>query len=213
MDLLNVFEVQSIRMWIAQSAVLFFFISGFALLAVGLLLVVNSAAALRFFDGMNRWVSMRRATRPLEITRDTQPLVLRHRYLIAAFVVAGGVFAISGLLTQYDARAAVRLLGLDALRPMLAFWLADSARWLLVAGNALGIVIGLLLAFSPGRLMALEARGGDWYSERRMVKGVDTMNTELDAQVAARPRAAGIIIVVLALLLIGAFGLLLPAVF
>ena len=213
MDVLSLIDHPALRMWFAQSAVLFFFISGFALLAVGLLLVVNSAAALRFFDGMNRWVSMRRATRPLEIARDTQPLVQRHRYLIAAFVIAAGVFAISGLLTQYDARAAVRMFGLDALRPALAFWLADSARWLLVAGNALGIVVGLLLVFSPGRLKALEARGGDWYSERRVVKGADAMNTGLDAQVAARPRAAGIIIIVLALLLVGAFGLLLPAVF
>lgn len=213
MDLLNLFDVQSVRMWIAQSAVLFFLISGFALLAVGLLLVINSAAALRFFDGMNRWVSMRRATRPLEIARDTQPLVQRHRYLIAAFVIAAGVFAISGLLTQYEAKAAVRMLGLDVLRPALGLWLVDSARWLLVAGSVLGIVIGLLLAFAPEKLARIEAQGGDWYSERRLVKGADAMNTGLDAQVAARPRAAGIIIVVLALLLVGAFGLLLPAVF
>lgn len=213
MDLLNLLDAPSIRMWFAQSAVLFFFISGFALLAVGLTLVLNSAAALRFFGTMNHWVSMRRATRPLEIARDTQPLILRYRYLIAAFVVAAGVFAISGLLTQYEARAAIRLLGLESQRPVLALWLVDSARWLLIAGNALGIVVGLVLAFAPGLLSRVEARGGDWYSERRMVKGADAMNTGLDAQVAARPRAAGIIIVVLALLLIGAFGLLLPTVF
>lgn len=213
MDVLNLIDHPALRMWFAQSAVLFFFISGLALLAVGLLLVVNSAAALRFFGTMNHWVSMRRATRPLEIARDTRPLVLRYRFLIAAFVVAAGVFAISGLLTQYDARGAVRLLGLESQRPVLALWLVDSARWLLIVGNALGIVVGLLLAFSPGRLMALESRGGDWYSERRLVKGADAMNTGLDAQVAARPRAAGIIITLAALLLIGAFGLLLPAVF
>ena len=213
MDVLNLFEHPALRLWFAQSAVLFFFISGFALLVVGLWLVVNSAAALRFFEGMNRWVSMRRATRPLEITRDTRPLVLRYRFLIAAFVIAAGVFAIYGLLTQYDAREAVRLLGLESQRPVLALWLVDSARWLLIAGNVLGIVIGLLLVFFPAALSRLEARGGDWYSERRMVKGADAMNTGLDARVAANPRAAGILITLVALLLIGAFGLLLPAVF
>ncbi|MCW5574627.1 MAG: hypothetical protein KIT13_00910 [Burkholderiales bacterium] len=212
MDVLNLLDTPAFRLWFAQSAVLFFFISGLALLAVGLALIVNSAAALRFFGGMNRWVSMRRATRPLEIPRDTQPLVRRYRHLIAVFVVAGGVFAVSGLLTQYDARAAVRLLGLESLRPDLALWLTDSARWLLIAGNVLGIAVGLLLAFSPGLLSRMEARGSDWYSERRMAKGADAMNTGLDAQVTAHPRAAGIVIVLMALLLIGAFGLLLPAV-
>ena len=90
MDVLNLFDHPALRMWFAQSAVLFFFISGFALLAVGLTLVVNSAAALRMFGGMNRWVSMRRATRPLEIARDTQPLVQRHRYLIAVLWLLQG---------------------------------------------------------------------------------------------------------------------------
>lgn len=213
MDVFNLFNHPELRMWFAQSTVLFFFISGFALFAVGLTLVLNSAAALRFFETANRWVSMRRATRPLEIARDTQPLVQRHRYLIATFVIAAGVFAIYGLLTQYDARAAVRLLGLESQRPVFALWLVDSARWLLIAGNALGIVVGFVLAFAPGLLARMEACGGNWYSERRMVKGGDAMNTGLDAQVAARPRAAGIIIMVMALLLIGAFGLLLPAVF
>ena len=213
MDVLNLLDHPALRLWFAQSAVLFFFISGFALLVVGLWLVLNSAAALRFFEGMNRWVSMRRATRPLEIARDTRPLVLRYRFLIAAFVVAAGVFAIYGLLTQYDAREAVRLLGLESQRPVLALWLVDSARWLLIAGNVLGIVVGLVLVFAPALLTRGEARGGDWYSERRLVKGADAMNTGLDAQVAARPRAAGIIITLVALLLIGAFGLLLPAVF
>lgn len=212
MDLLNLFDVQSIRMWIAQSAVLFFLISGFVLLAVGLLLIANSAAALRLFGSMNQWVSMRRATRPLEIARDTRPLVQRYRYLIAVFVIAAGVIAVSGLLTQYDARAAVRLLGLESQRPVLALWLADSARWLLIAGNVVGIFVGLLLIFRPGALAGIEARGSTWYSERRLVKGADAMNTGLDAQVAAHPRAAGMVIVVLALLLIGAFGMLLPLV-
>ncbi len=213
MDVLNLLDTPVFRLWFAQSAVLFFFISGLVLLAAGAALILRSAAALRFFGTLNRWVSMRRATRPLEIPRDTQPLVRRRRHLIAVFVIAAGVFAISGLLTQYDARAAARLLGLESLRPDLALWLADSARWLLIAGNALGIAVGILLAFFPGLLSRMEARGSDWYSERRMAKGADAMNTGLDAQVAAHPRAAGVIITLMALLLIGAFGLLLPAVF
>lgn len=213
MDVLSFIDHPALRLWFAQSAVLFFFFSGLALLAVGLWLVLNSAAALRFFEGMNRWVSMRRATRELEIPRGTQSLVQRYRYLIAVFVIAAGVIAVSGLLTQYDARAAVRLLGLETQRPVLALWLADSARWLLIAGNAVGIVVGLLLIFRPGALAGIEALGSTWFSERRLVKGADAMNTGLDARVAAHPRAAGIIVVMLALLLIGAFGLLLPVVF
>ena len=63
---------------------LFFLLGGVALLAVGVSLIVNSAGALRFFGSMNRWVSMRRMSRPLEIPRDTRQAVQKYRHVLAA---------------------------------------------------------------------------------------------------------------------------------
>jgi len=74
-------------------------------------------------------------------------------------------------------------------------------------------VVGLMLAFAPDRIAAIEARGSHWYSERKLTKGADDMRSlKLDAWVAAYPRFAGWGIVVFALALIGAFGLMLPRV-
>lgn len=212
MELLNVVESHAFRLWLAQAVVAFFLVAGVALFAVGIGLIVNSVGALRFFGGMNRWVSMRRATKPLEVPRDTRQAVQKYRHWLAAIFVLGGAFAVFGLLTQFNASAVIFVFNLDFLKPAFSLWLIDSVRWMLVAGNLLAVVTGLLLAFSPDTVVKLEARGSHWYSERKVTKGADQLNLKLDAWVSAHPRIAGWGIVFFALVLIGAFGLLLPKV-
>jgi hypothetical protein len=111
---------------------------------------------------MNRWVSTRRTLRSIEIPRDTGPAVLTYRRWLGAIFIAGGVFAIYGLATQYNERAAIALLGLDIFRPSFASWVVESARWVLIVGNVAGTIVGVALVFFPGALVDLEARGARW---------------------------------------------------
>ncbi len=212
MEMLNLMVAsQTVRVWLAQSIVIFFLIGGVFLLLVGVGLILNGAGSLRFFGGMNRWVSMRRATRALEIPRDTRPAVQKFRYLLAVIFIAGGAYAIYGLLTWFNTTAVIELLHLNYFHPVYAAWLADVVRWTLIVGNATAIAAGIMLAFFPAALVALEARGSNWYSERKVARGADTMHvTSLDTWVAAYPRPAGVIIILFALGLIGAFALMLP---
>jgi hypothetical protein len=48
-----------------------------------------------------------------------------------------------------------------------------------------------------------------WYSDRQLVKGADAMHLPLDRWVAGSPRAAGWIITVAGLVLVGDFGIML----
>jgi len=213
MELLSLIESDEFRLWGAQVIVLFFLLGGVTLLAVGMGLIVNSDRSLQLFSKMNRWVSLRRVTKPLEIMRDTRQAVQGYRYWLAAIFVFGGLFALYGLLAQFDAAAVIYVLGLDVLTADAALWLVDSVRWVLIVGNLLGIVVGIMLAFFPVALVALEACGSRWTSHRQAGHGADTMRvTTLDTWVAAQPRAAGGIIAVFALVLIVTFGLMLPKV-
>jgi len=206
MEWLNLIGSLSVRLWLAQATVVFFLVSGTALLAFGLTLIVNRAAALRLIDCMNRWVSMRGASKSLEIPRDTRQAVLKYRHVFALVFVAGGVYASHGLLTQFNAGAVIKLLGLNTLHPNAAGWLVDSLRWFLVAGNLAAIVAGILLAFFPDRVAKLEAQAGRWISLRRATRGADDMNIKLDTWVAVYPRAIGAAIAVFGLVMVGLFG-------
>lgn len=212
MDFLNMMGHPVVRLWLAQAMVVFFLLCGVTLLAFGVSLIVNSAGALRLIAGMNRWVSMREATKPLEVPRDTRHVVQKYRYAFAAVFVIGGAYAIYGLLTHFNTDAMIRLLGLKSFSRDVAPWLADSLRWLLIVGNLFAIIAGVMLAWFPGYVAVLEARAGGWVSMRRMIKGADNMNIKLDSWVAVYPRAIGAVIVLAALLLIGTFGMMVPRV-
>ena len=208
-DLLN---SNSFRQWFGQFLVVFFLVAGLALLTVGVSLVANSSATLRFFAGMNRWVSTRRAFKPVEIPRDTRHVVQKYRMWLAGLFMAGGAYAIYGLTAWFDPGAVIWIYRLDFFKPAFASWVVDSARWVLLLGNLVAIVVGIMLAFFPERLNSLESAGSRWYSERNVAKGRERMNLTLDSWVAESPRASGCIIAFFALVLLGAFGLWLPAV-
>jgi len=210
MEFLNMMGNTMVRLWLAQSTVVFFIIASIALLAIGISLIANSAGTLGFFGRMNRWVSLRGMSKPLEIPRDTRQAVQNYRYWFAAVFVLGGAFAVYGLLKYFRTDSVILLFGLGYFHPAFAEWVVESARWVLVAGNLVGMVLGITLAFFPSTVVALEARGSRWYSERKVTKGGDNMNLKLDPWVAAYPRVAGGIIVAFALGLLGAFGLMLP---
>ncbi len=213
MELLSLIESDEFHLWGAQVIVVFFLLGGVTLLLIGISLFINSAATLVFFSRMNHWVSLRRATKPLEVMRDTRQSVQDYRYWLAAIFVFGGGFALYGLLAQFDGAAVIYVLGLDFLKADFANWLVDSARWVLITGNLLGIVVGIMLAFFPAALVALEARGSRWTSHRQAGRGADTMRvTTLDTWVTVRPHAAGGVMVVFALVTIVTFGLMLPKV-
>jgi hypothetical protein len=208
MDFLLMMKHPVVQQWLAQSMVIFFVLAGAALLVFGVSLIVNSAGALRIIGRLNQWVSMRPATKPLEIPRDTRPLVQKYRYGFAAVFILGAAFALYGLLFQFESLAAVRLLGLGAMAPDAAHWFVDSLRWLLILGNVLAIVAGILLAFFPARVEAIEARAGRWFSVRKATKGADDMRVRLDPLVEVYPRAVGVTVIVIGLALIATFGLM-----
>jgi hypothetical protein len=206
MEWLNMMGSLSVRLWLAQATVMFFVVGGAALLAFGLSLIFNSSGTLRFVEYMNRWVSMRGASKSLEVPRDTRHAVLKYRYLFAVIFVTGGIYASYGLLLEFNAVAVIKLLGLEKMHPNAAGWLVDSLRWFLVAGNLAAIVAGIMLAFFPDRVAKLEAQAGRWISMRQATKGADDMKIKLDSWVAVYPRAIGAAIAVIGLVMVGIFG-------
>lgn len=200
------------QQWAIQFLVVLFLVGGLMTLAVGVGLIVGRAGTLRFFVSMNRWVSTRRAFKPIEVARDTRQAVQMHRRWLAVAFIAGAAFSIVGLATWFDARAVSFVFGLDTQPSSVASWLVESVRWVLIVGNLTAIVIGIMLGFFPDALAALEARGSRWYSDRQLVKGGDAMHLSLDNWVAASPRAAGWLITVAGLVLVGNYGIMLSGI-
>lgn len=158
--------------------------------AVGIGLIMSSARTLRIFHVMNRWIPTRGALRPMEIPRDTDQFSHRRRRWVGGALIAGGIFSAIGLAAGVDAAAVGAAFAKgDAVR--LVAIVAGALRWFLIAGSAAGVVIGLMLCFSPNALATLEKHANQWFSARRMLRGGDDMILTLDRLVEAHPGPSG----------------------
>jgi hypothetical protein len=168
----------------------FFIVMGLVGIALGVCLIVGSARTLRFLGTMNRWISLRTSLKPMEEPHHIGNVVYGHRRWFGTVFAVGGAFMLFMLLAKVEVALVVAALDRRA-TPVIAAWMVESLKWILLAGGALAVVIGGMLVFSTDALRATEARVNRWYSSRKLGKGADTMHLMLDQWVGASPRAAG----------------------
>lgn len=166
--------------------------------AVGVGLIVSSARTLRFFQMMNRWISTRGALRALDVPRSTERFSHRHRRWVGWTLIAGGTFAIFGLVAGFDAMAIGKVFAKGDMVRLVAIVVA-ALRWFLIVGSATGVVIGYMLCFAPGALATLETYANRWVSPRNALRGGDDMRLTLDKLVEAHPGPSGWILACTAL--------------
>jgi len=176
-------------------------------IAVGLGLLLRSAATLRFFGTMNKWVSTRRILKPLEIPRNVgTPTASKPRWNGLVLVLAGAYVSI--VLWQLDGAKLASAMTHGARHPVVTEILLKAMRWFMVAGGLASVAIGVMLLFFPRAYPAFEARANHWYSTRQALTGGDSMHMTLDRWVEAYPRAAGAIIACLSVIAALAFAAL-----
>jgi len=164
---------------------------GIAGAALGIGLVLRPACTLAFIGRMNRWVSTRRALKPLEIPRSVEPSASAgaRQPLFGAFLVLGGATVIYVLALRLQLPRVSIAAGPG---PVLWAIAVDTIRWILITGSAAGVMLGLLLLFAPARYAAVTARLNYWYSTRKLISPTgDAMRVTLEPKVEGNPRVAG----------------------
>jgi hypothetical protein len=176
-------------------------------IAVGLGLLLRTAATLRFFGTMNRWVSTRRSLKPLEIPRSIgSPTARKPRWNGLVLVIAGAY--VSVVLWQLDGSKLAFAMPQGTRYAVMTGIVFSALRWFMVAGGLAVVAVGVMLLFFPGAYPAFEARANRWYSTRQALSGGDSMHMGLDRWVERFPRAAGLLIACLSLVSALAFGFL-----
>ena len=173
---------------IYQTCLTIVIVFGLIGLTAGICLLVSSAATFRFFNDMNRWISLRPAFRGAEIPRDlADRFAHRNRYAVGIALIIGGAASLVILLTQISGFALAPSLAKGKIATLLEV-VAESLRWFLVVGGAFGVITGLMLCFAPRALAGVEQYGNRWISPRRMSRGVDDQKPVLDELIASHPR-------------------------
>lgn len=165
-------------------------------LLLGAALLLRPERTLAVMRGMNRWVSSRRAIKPLEVPRTALQETRGRRLWLGLVLAAVGAYALTVLVWNLDPGQLAAALAADPRYSPTAVIL-ESGRWILVAGSAVCIAIGLMMAFAPRAMESFEAWSNRWVSSRQALQGVDTMYVPLDRLAERFPRASAILILAL----------------
>jgi hypothetical protein len=173
------------------AAALFVLLGSLLGVGLGVGLIVQSRAAIRFMQAMNRWISMPGAA-ALEKPVLMRAAPLRSRWLGAVLIVLGA-YAAWVLLASVEAQRVAVLFGLNP-RSALVGIAFDSAKWLIVLGCLAGIAAGSMLLLFPRLWHRIEASANRWFSTRELAAAGDLPHPALDRMVQAFPKPSGWVI-------------------
>ncbi|TAK84526.1 MAG: hypothetical protein EPO20_13720 [Betaproteobacteria bacterium] len=173
------------------AAALFVLLGSLLGAGIGIGLIVQSRAVIRFMQAMNRWISLPGAA-ALERPVAMRAAPVRSRWLGAVLIVLGA-YAAGVLLAGVEAQQVAGLFGMNPRSALVGIAL-DSAKWLIVLGCLAGIAAGFMLLFLPRAWRGIEASANRWFSTRELAAAGDLPHPALDRVVQAFPKASGWII-------------------
>lgn len=178
---------------LVQFLMVSFLVVAIAGLAVGIGLIVSSQRTVQLFQVLNRWVSTRHVLKPVEVPHETERIAHKYQRWLAGGFVLGGLISGFGLAAGFDASAISAAVAEQRFVPIVAV-AVESAKWFLIVGSGLGVVVGAMLLFYPNAELTLERYANQWVSSRQMARGGDDMHMALDKLVETHPKPAGWII-------------------
>ena len=185
---------------ILRESLLLFFISGslFALL-LGLLFILAPEKANRFSQRNSRWLSLRRTTRPLEVSHSVDRILYHHHRLVGLFIVLSSAYILYRLGFDYQHGLAVTALTPSGTPGTTISWLLESLLWFITPAAILFLFIGAAIAIKPSSLKGLEVLTNRWISTRRAMQPIEKPYLSIDHWVVHHPRLFGSILCLAAL--------------
>lgn len=175
-------------------------------LGIGVLMLAAPQRLGAVFKISNRWISTRRATKPLETPYQTERVMLRYPRVLGAIMLASaalilikGAIFISSISIANGGKMLAQLYRGVTLSNSVSETLWLSLIAIILLGAVLAVAVGLMSLFKLGQLKFWAASVNRWISTRQLTKPLDKPHYHLDKLVSDKPRLWGGVITVLAL--------------
>ena len=169
---------------------LFFLIASVFSFLVGIGLALRSRRAMRLFDALNRWVSVRKMIKPLTMQHEVETTLMKQPLWLGGTIIIGAATALY-LLQNVNLRPALLLFD-GSLSPLELDGVAGNLKLFLLVGNALCLLVGIAILFFPRTLTVVERYTDHWYTVRRSTRPLDMMHMEVDSWVLKHPTSVGV---------------------
>ncbi len=165
---------------------------------IGLWLMLAPLGFASFSGVVNRWVSTRQATHWLEAPRPIERFFYRRHRVFGALLIVGAAFALYSLGFHYDAARMLAAFALPWAGPGAEVFTTALTGFLLF-GNAMVLLIGVVVLLRPSLLKGVETVSNRWVSTGEAFDSLDSHSDLPDKAIARRPRLAGAVLVVVGL--------------
>ncbi len=181
----------------------------FAIVAfvVGLMLFVAPHQLERLRAISDRWITLRKLLKPLEIPRESDPFLYRHHQWV------GAITTLLSLATLY-----LLLYGITERLPDVSIpdqryspfwqWLYANVILFLWIGSIFTCVAGVTIFFRPSLLKQVEGITNRWISTRQRFRWIDQYWPHLDVLMLSRGRRIGIFLILGSLYILMLIGTL-----
>lgn len=175
----------------------FFIIASVFSFIIGVGLAMRSQRMMRFFNFMNKSYSTRRITKPFTEPHFVEPTLLKHPKILGVGIITGAIVSIALLFDVDDIMFQPMYNG--SFTNESAEILANYTHSFLLVGNALCIIVGVMLLFFPHVLSTVEGYTDKWYTLRKQTRPLHENYIEVDKWVLAHPTVSGVTLSLLSL--------------
>lgn len=173
-----------------------YFLVFFSLIAliIGLMLLFVPHRVAEFRSISDRWLTLRKPLKSLEVPRESDPFLYRNHKWVGAIAIILPLITIYLLLYSTAEQLPLTWVTNEELY-LFWQWLFDSAVIFLWISNIFALSVGIVLFFRPSLLKRFEKTANLWFSTRRSMLRLQQRHNHLDELLLNRARWTGIFLV------------------
>ncbi len=179
---------------IVQSGVVFLLLGTFVALVVGVLLLIAPERVVAFKQYSDRWLTIRKHTKVLEVQRHHDPFFYHHHRAVGSLIIVGASYVLYRM--AFDALGTLTPDMVDLPERLIFWqWLYDAGITFLTIGSFFALWVGGIIFFRPSLLKGIEQQANRWLSSRQALRRTDQNYTGFEAVLIRYHWVSGLILI------------------
>ena len=169
--------------------------------AFSLLLLISPNATKKISNVINRSIDVDKKVSYLDKDIRTENIIYKHHAIAGISLIVGSGFILIFLMFKLDVAAFVNIFFSSQKFFLINEILLNSIAVIGKFVGVAGIIIGLILLFSPGKMKKIENKINTWFSTKEMISKLDETHHDIDTFIYQHAILSGLTGLIISILL------------
>ncbi|NQU67769.1 MAG: hypothetical protein HQ510_07495 [Candidatus Marinimicrobia bacterium] len=171
-------------------------LAGFLNMFLGLTLLLKPELFIKINQKLGRWISTRQLTKPVGNKKfNPEKMLLKYNSIFGWILLV--VFALSLYIYFHNVRLElIEQFLINNKYGLLIETLLVTLNWMIIIFISIGMILMLLLIFSPDTLIKITSSSDKWISTRRITKPLEKLYYNFDEFVIKHNTVSGILLII-----------------